>query len=59
MNVNPPASIPEITGADTQSQLSVTLRAPFHGYISIVFRAETAARTSDRARQNETPSKGT
>jgi hypothetical protein len=29
-NVKPPATIPQIMGADTQSQLSVTLGAPFH-----------------------------
>jgi hypothetical protein len=34
-NVNPPACIPQITGTDTYSQLSVTLCASFHGYISM------------------------
>ena len=29
-NMKPPAAVPHITGADTQSQLSVALGAPFH-----------------------------
>jgi len=36
-NVNPPAAVPNITGADTESQLSVALSASFHSCSLVQF----------------------
>src|SRR5262249_20078069 len=44
-NVNPPAAVPQLTGADTQSQLSVATGAPFHSCVSCIGYHALAAST--------------